>query len=129
MTAPASIAVVGMVAGGRMHIVQTVDVGDPVLLVHEPDNEYDPNAVAVHTAPAATLETEWRGEHAASLLSDADRRLLMDRQAGYLPRGVAAKLWLPEKGVLTEVGYVRHHPDTGEPAGFDVLLDYARHRR
>lgn len=121
----ASYAVVGMKAGGREHIVTHIAEGDPVLLVPQPDNEYDPNAVAVYTAPSGALtDSQW--QPSGWEIGPSDRRLLMDRQAGYLPRNVAARVALPPGGAVGTVHTVRFHPDTGAPAGFDVLADLPR---
>jgi len=130
----ATVKVVGMVAGGRGHIVSQIAEGDPVLLVPEPTNEFDPHAVAVYTAPRATLtgaivsSLKDQIEH-VGMVSDEDRRLLMDRQAGYIPREVAATLDLPAEGIVGFIAHVRNAPpeylDNGQlapsrPAGFDV---------
>lgn len=130
--------VVGMVAGERQHVVAYVREHDPVLLLPEPDNPYDPHAVAVYTMPRHLLEE--RGEVVSSLvdpdrighLAEQDRRAIIDRQAGYLPREIAATLRLPATGIVGYVSTVRYAPPeyvntpTGpapaEPrvAGFDV---------
>lgn len=128
----ATAKVVGMVAGGRQHVVAHTRYGDPVLLIPEPTNAYDPNAIAVYTAPRATL----LGPVVSSIkqppvgsISDEDRALFMDRQAGYLPKELAARLALPATGVVGFVSDVRwappEHDNQGrerEPrvAGFDV---------
>jgi hypothetical protein len=129
------VKVVGMVAGGRQHVVAHTRESDPVLLLPEPDNPYDSHAIAVHTAPRAVLVGEVVSSikdpaHVGSL-DDEDRQLLADRQAGYLPRDVAARLTLPPTGVVGYVSRVRWAPPeydaTGnerEPrvAGFDVAF-------
>lgn len=126
MTA-ASVAVVGMTFG-RGHIVHTVATDDPCLLLPEPTNPHDPNAIAVHTAPAGALQDSTLTDE-GWVVGPLDRAMLTDRRAGYLPRGLAATLTLPGEGVAGRVGAVRFHPDTDAPAGFDVLFDVARYRR
>lgn len=121
----ASVAVVGMRAGGREHVVAHVATGDPVLVVPEPDNPHDPNALAVHTTPASALRDSQWTEHGWAL-GPEDRRTMMDRQAGYVPAKLAARLQLPVDGLTGEVGTVRYDPDTGTPAGFDVVADWPR---
>lgn len=120
----AIVKVVGMVAGQRQHVVAQVVEGDPVLLLPEPGNPHDPNTVAVHTAPAGVMSADstfrdGRWTH----LALTDRRLLEDRQAGYLPAGLARRVRLPSLGLPGTVHTVRYHPDTGVPAGFDVLAN------
>lgn len=131
----ATVKVVGMVAGGRQHVVASVQPGDPVLLIPEPDNPHDRHAVAVHTAsrrmllhPTLLVSSITDVDHVGHIHDD-DRILLMDRQAGYLPRDVAALLTLPADGIVGYVSAIRHAPDdytadgdTHPPrtAGFDV---------
>jgi hypothetical protein len=146
-----TVKVVGMTAGGREHIVAQVSEFDPVLLVPEPDNPYDRHAVAVYTAPRWLLTqrdellSSLRAPDGIGTIGDDDRRLLMDRQAGYLPREFAARLDLPPQGVVGYVAAIRHAPveyvtvrdgrgrrvDVAEPrvAGFDVTanLDVKAH--
>jgi len=138
-----SVKVVGMVAGGRQHIVAHTQTGDPILLLPEPDNAYDSHAIAVHTAPRDVLVGEVvssiKDEQHVGSLDDDDRRLLIDRQAGYLPATVAAKFTLPPEGVVGYVSALRWAParyDSAgrerEPrvAGFDATFwrpDDARH--
>lgn len=123
MTVLADFYVKGMVAGERRHIMHTVDEGDPCLLVPEPDNPHDPYAIAVHTIPVAALrDSEWRQD--GWRLGPADRRLMMDRLVGYLPRDAAARFDLPEVGVVGVVSHVRWHDMV--PAGFDVRADLPR---
>lgn len=128
--------VVGMVAGGRQHIVAQTREGDPVLLVPEPDNPHDRHAIAVYTAPRRVLREPVVSsikdtvEH-LGLVDDDDRALLIDRQAGYVPAAVARQLKLPAQGIVGYVSSVRWAPPeydaTGrehEPrvAGFDVTF-------
>lgn len=130
----AATKVVGMVAGGRGHIVAHISEGDPVLLVPEPTNKFDRHAIAVYTAPRAALvdpvvsSVNDQVEH-VGMISEEDRRLLMDRQAGYVPKDVARQLEIPPTGVVGWVSAVRWHPPeydrTGKqmdprPAGFDA---------
>lgn len=130
----ASSRVVGMQAGGRMHIVSQVAKGDPVLLVPEPDNPHDAHAVAVFTAPASALQDTDSLMSSVSdpghvgNLSDVDRRLLIDRQAGYIPRDLASQLDLPAQGIVGFVSAVRYAPDSEPaiPAGFDVTAWFTR---
>lgn len=137
MTA-ATCKVVGMVAGGRQHIVASVGLDDPVLLIPEPDNAYDPNAVAVYTAPRTALlhpealVSSLRDPAGGGTVHERDRALLIDRQAGYLPRDLAARLDLPAKGIVGYVAEVRWapteydrqgRPTEPRPAGFDVVAD------
>jgi hypothetical protein len=63
----ATVKVVGMLAGDRMHIVKDVSHGDPVLLAREPDNPHDSNAIGVWNATGTA-------------------------QAGFVPRDRAAEL-------------------------------------
>lgn len=120
----AIVKVVGMVAGERQHVVSQVSEGDPVLLLPEPTNQFDPQAVAVFTAPAGAI--------LMGIDSPSDRALLLDRQAGYLPRDVAARLSvsMPASGVAATIHAVRYHPsghpDHHVPAGFDVLVEVPR---
>lgn len=114
-----------MKAGGRGHVVEFLHFADPCLAVPEPDNPHDANAIAVHTAPRDALRhpitssvTDYRGR---GLVHDEDRQLLMDRQVGYVPAKVAARLDLPGEGIVGWVGAVRFHPDTGLPSGFDMV--------
>jgi hypothetical protein len=133
------VNVVGMRAGGREHVVAHVSPGDPVLVVPEPDNPYDPHALAVYTCPVGSLLRPDRLLSSATdpqrlgRVDDDDRLLLMDRQAGYVPRDVAATLRLPEQGIVGLVSRVRHPPPlytaAGEPVeqppvGFDVRADW-----
>ena len=129
----AATKVVGMKAGGREHVVAHVREGDPVLLVPEPTNQFDRHAIAVYTAPRAALvdpvvssvnDPEHVGE-----ISDGDRRLLMDRQAGYVPKELARQLDVPTEGIVGWVSQVRWHPPEYDrhgkqmdprPAGFDA---------
>ncbi|MFN2346021.1 MAG: HIRAN domain-containing protein [Dermatophilaceae bacterium] len=110
----ASVKVVGMVAGGREHVVASVSKGDPVLLLPEPDNAYDPNAIAVYTAPIGTFNDDVVSSVTDPArighVSDADRRLLIDRQAGYIPRDVASRYRLPPVGIIGYVAAVRFAP-------------------
>ena len=115
-------AVVGMKAGEREHVVDTVSLGDPVLLVPEPDNDYDPNAVRVFTIPKdAARDSTWEG---GWIIGPQDRTWMMDRQAGYVPADVAARLDLPPDGVTGEVVHVRYFDNA--PKGFDVQFDAPR---
>lgn len=134
-----TIKVVGMVAGGRQHVVAHASYGDPVLLVPEPDNPHDPNAIAVYTAPRGALQhpealvSSVTDPQGGGTVHDDDRVLLMDRQAGYVPAKVAVRFDLagPVVGYVAEVRY--RPPEEwldgyGEPmrdpggkvAGFDV---------
>ena len=129
-----TVALVGQKAGGREHIVATAALGDPVLLVPEPDNPYDPNAVAVYTAPRRTLLhpealVSSVKDPAGGTIHDEDRKLLMDRQAGYMPKDLAARVDLPPEGIVGYIANVRYLPpdyrDDGQPtdptvAGFDT---------
>lgn len=143
MTA-ATVKLVGQKAGGREHIVATAGYGDPVLLLPEPDNPHDPNAIAVHTAPRHTiihpdeLRSSLTDPDAVGHLSADDRRMILDRQAGYVGRNVAARLALPPDGIVGFVSEIRYAPTDydlyGEPrhepvvAGFDVAADLTRWR-
>jgi hypothetical protein len=110
----AHVKVVGMVAGGRGHVVAYVRERDPVLLLPEPTNQYDRHAIAVYTMPRATLEDEvlssLRDPQHVGRIGDADRRIILDRQAGYVPREVAATLSLPPTGIIGYVSAVRYAP-------------------
>jgi len=111
------IALVGQKAGGRMHIASQASEGDPVLLVPEPDNPHDPDAVAVYTAPRSLVP--W--------LDAGDRKILMDRQTGYISRHLAARLDLPSEGVFGRVVNVRWLPfevaTEHTVAGFDIEVE------
>jgi hypothetical protein len=138
----AAVKVVGQVAGGREHVVAYAFTNDPVLLVPEPDNAYDPNAVAVYTAPRAHLQDPdllvscFTDPAGVGSVSKADRWLLMDRQAGYLPREFAARVQLPPEGIVGFISQLRYAPPEyvqtaaayrqAEPrvAGFDVTADF-----
>jgi hypothetical protein len=135
----AAVKVVGMVAGHREHIVAGVVTGDPVLLVPEPDNPYDPHAIAVHVAPRASLSgpvvSSIRDADGIGVVTAEDRRMMMDRQAGYVPRGFAATVRLPADGIVGYVSEVRWAPleydPSGRPlpqrvAGFDVTARWPR---
>lgn len=130
-----SVRIVGMQAGGREHIVACVERGDPVLLIPQPDNPYDRHAIAVYTASRSALLHPDRlvssvadPDHVGSIDGD-DRSLLVDRQAGYVPRDVAATILLPPDGIVGWVSAIRHAPPSYTsdgatappvPAGFDV---------
>lgn len=119
--------VVGMKAGGREHIAAYVRIGDVALLMPEPTNPHDPNAVAVHVAPRSAMRSAAREGTDGDRLDPVDRSLLMDRQVGYLPRGLAARIapTLGNGGLVTTVTNIRWHPDdtigrTRAAAGLDV---------
>ena len=135
----ASVRVVGMKAGGRQHVVAYVNPHDPVLLIPEPSNPYDRHAIAVYTAQRSALLhpdrliSSLRSDDGAGFVDPADRALLLDRQAGYLPRDVAATLRLPPDGIVGYVSAVRYAPATydrrgrpnpPDPAGFDVTANF-----
>lgn len=136
----AASKVVGMKAGGREHIVAHSREGDPVLLVPEPTNRFDPNAIAVYTAPRAALRhpvvsSVNDGVEHVGMVDEEDRLLLMDRQAGYIPKELASQLDLPPQGIVGWVSQVRWHPPEidrkGQPAeprvaGFDVTAWFTR---
>lgn len=124
--------VVGMVAGGRQHIVAYLAWDDPVLLIPEPGNPYDPNAVAVWVAPAhwvthPVVSSVTDPEHVGQVHPD-DRGSF--EQVGYLARDLAGTLALPSAALVGWVCHIRHKPDTtydrlGRPdprvvAGIDV---------
>lgn len=138
------VKLVGQVAGGREHIVAQADVGDPVLLIPERDNPFDPSAVAVYHAPRkallnpAALVSSVKDPAGVGQVDPTDRLLFLDRQAGYLPREFAATIDppLPESGIVGVVDDVRYGPvewavgPDGEPealppnvVGFDILAD------
>lgn len=117
----ATVRVVGMKAGRREHAVAGVCEHDPVLLIPEPDNPYDSDAVRVMVAPARLLR---RRDELISSVEDpdglgwvhpSDRRLF--RQVGYLPAAVAATLALPAAGVVGWVSRTRDAPDEYDAAG------------
>lgn len=138
-----TVAVVGMVAGGRLHIVAQASANDPVLLLPEPDNPHDRYAVAVYTMPADLVTEPLVSSVQAQgpgTMGDRDRQTILDRQAGYVPAKVAATLELPPDGVVGWVSQVRHRPSeyistpdgfagrTAEPVvGFDVTAWLNRH--
>lgn len=117
--------VVGMVAGGREHVVAQVSEGDPVLLLPEPTNPYDEHAIAVYTAPrhvlrhAVVSSINERVQH-LGVLNEEDRRLLLDRQAGYIPRGVARQLTLDLQGVVGYASAVRMSPPEYDVRGREI---------
>lgn len=123
--------VVGMKAGGREDVVADARCGDPVLLVPEPDNPYDPHAVAVYTAPSSRLRhrvvSSVVDPDRIGYIHAHDRRTLLMRQAGYLPRGIAERLDLPAEGIVGWVSACRHGPTEynlfGEPEEPVVGLD------
>jgi hypothetical protein len=83
--------------------VATVQQGEHVTLLPEPDNAHDPNAVAVY---------RW-----------VDHQLA---KVGHLPAGLAARVDLPTYGTVATVTNLRFHNSTVR--GFDVELEY-RHLR
>ena len=113
--------VVGMVAGGRQHVVACTREGDPVLLLPEPTNPYDAHAIAVYTAPRDALigdvVSSIKDSQHVGTLDDDDRRLLIDRQAGYVPAPVASQLTLPASGVVGYVSAVRWAPPEYDAQG------------
>lgn len=121
MTGPlVPVAVVGMKAGGRQHVAAYVRIGDVALLMPEPTNPYDPNAVAVYVAPRGALRnppdvdgTYARSGIGADRLDPTDRALLLDRQVGYLPAAVSERVaaTIANDGLVTRVTDVRWHPD------------------
>lgn len=114
----ATVKVVGMVAGGREHIVYHASEGDPALLVPEPDNAHDPNAIAVYTAPRTTLrDSTFLPDEDRWEVGPEDRTLLLDRQAGYIPAAVAARLSLPADGIVAAISTVRFAPPEYDPHG------------
>lgn len=121
--------VVGMEAGGRQHIVADVSHHDPVFIVPEPDNPYDSNALAVYTAPMASIQHRDRLKSAQSLppagdIHPEDLEGLLERQAGYVPAALAKNLKVPVGGVVGYVGAVRTHPEGDDtPVGFDVFCE------
>ena len=135
----AAVRVVGMKAGGRQHVVAYVNLHDPVLLVPQPDNPHDRHAIAVYTAQRRALlypdllVSSLTDPMGVGQIHSDDRALLMDRQAGYLPRDVAATLRLPADGLVGYVSAVRYEPPTYDrhgrqdpptPAGFDVTANF-----
>ena len=137
----AAIALVGQRAGGREDVVEATSWGDPVLVVPEPDNAVDPNAVAVYTIPARDLTgpivSSVRDRDGRGSISAADRARM--RQAGYLPAGVAATLAdaIPADGIVGWAANLRYRPtdayavdESGavdydpQVAGFDVVADW-----
>lgn len=130
---PRTVRVVGMVAGGRQDVVAEVDLDDPVLLVPEPDNLHDPNAVAVYHLPSDwvkypdVLESSVRDPAGVGYLDPTDRTQMLARQAGYLPSDIAALLApLPSPGVVGVVTTVRYAPLEYVIEGGEVVLDAPR---
>lgn len=112
----ANVKLVGQVAGEREHIVAHSSIGDPVLAVPEPTNAYDRNAIAVYTAPIGTLahdivSSTTDEERGVGTIHPNDRRLMMDRQAGYVPAGLASRLDLPAEGLVGYITEVRYKPN------------------
>lgn len=117
----ATVKVCGMVAGGREDVIAHVGEGWPVLLIPDPDNPYDANAIAVYVAPRHKLT---RPEELVSSVDDpdgighvhrGDRRQF--RQVGYVPRGAAAQFRLPAEGIVGWVSTVRDAPAEYDGAG------------
>lgn len=138
-TAVSAVKVVGMRAGGRETIVSVVDTGDPALLIPEPDNPHDPNAVAVWVAPTIILaapdelQSSARDPDGVGRVAPDDRSKF--QQAGYIPRDIAAGLDLPPFGIVGWVCHVRWAPPEYGPdgqrayrrvAGFDVAARWER---
>lgn len=98
--AKATIKVVGVRAGDRLDRVETLLVGDDVLLMPETDNPADPNAVAVLRIPDGTGPTV---------------------HVGYLPAGWAARYDVNPFGTTATVERLRVHD--GVTVGFDVSFD------
>lgn len=136
----AAVRVVGMVAGGRQAVVAHVTNDDPVLLIPEPDNPADENAVAVWVAPRHwiahpdALRSSIRDDAGRGSVHPDDRSAF--RQAGYLPATVAADLALPGE-VVGVVWRIRHSPETTydvfgqvhqRVAGFDVCARLPQRR-
>lgn len=114
------VAVVGMVAGGRQHVVAYVRPGDVALLMPEPSNPFDEHAVAVYVAPRDALRnppdrdgTYARRGITGDDLDPTDRALLLDRQAGYIPAKIACRIdhLIPNGGLVVRVTDVRWHPE------------------
>jgi len=130
--------VVGMQAGSRTYLLANLQMKDPVLLMPEPDNPYDPFAIAVFHAPQSSMTgpivSSAKADDKRGSITDTDRSLLLSRHAGYLPRAVAEQYLLPDGGIVGWVSAVRYPPeeqwltDDGSvvkrvslvPAGFDV---------
>lgn len=138
-TLRAAVKLVGQRAGGREHIVAHARKGDPVLILPEPDNPHDANAIAIYTAPRSSLQ------HPEALVSSVtdpdsggtihpeDRLLLTDRQAGYVPRTVNERFAVPPEGLIGFVSEIRwappdydEHGREREPvvAGFDITAEW-----
>jgi hypothetical protein len=90
-------------AGFRYHAAALVwrelRVGDALELAREPDNPYDPNAVAV----------SWRG-----------------RKLGYVPRRANAALaWGLDRGeeLRARISRLREHPNPARRIEFEVYVD------
>jgi hypothetical protein len=90
-------------AGFRYHaaasVWQGLRVGDALELAREPDNPYDPNAVAV----------SWRG-----------------RKLGYVPRRANAALaWGLDRGedLRARISRLREHPNPARRIEFEVYVD------
>lgn len=86
------IMVAGVVAGKRD--VSRCRVGDSVRLLAEPENQHDPNAIAVWA--------RW------------------DEQLGYVPATYAASMTASDWTAV--IRFVTRHPRTGKPAGLRLRL-------
>lgn len=115
MTAQA-IRIVGMQAGGRQHIVKDCRIKHPAMLIPEPDNAYDPNAIAVYSTPTHLLTepglivSSVADPDRVGSISKTDRETMLERQVGYVPKEIAARLNLPVRGVVGWVSNVRVAP-------------------
>lgn len=91
-TVDVSVPLAGAEKGNRLDAIQHVTEGRPALLIPEPDNPADPNAIAI-----------W----------------IDGRHAGYVAAAVAARFVLDQsvQGVITRV---RRSPEHGKINGLDV---------
>lgn len=94
------VKVVGLSWEGRRSALSGIEPGTPMFIVPEPDNEHDPNAIAVYRK-----------------FSNGN-----SRKVGYLPAGLAAVRTCSLFGHDCEVARVRYHPGDGEPAGIDLFV-------
>lgn len=109
----ALLKVVGQSIGNRMHIANYVEAGDAAILIREPDNKYDSNAIGVHHLPYVSDDY------------DEMMRIAQDRQVGFVSKECAEVLApVVPHVVFGRFRNLRLHPETEEVVGFDVLISW-----